>query len=195
MKTDPHHISGEPEEVERRPATPLRRVGQVGLSVINPLSDLGVIYRQGVKPTMTRFGQAWTLLKVLTNPPIPSDSLDWEQAVERSGKTIEHLQTTFKRIRAGWWCLMVIGGVLALVLSGMTLFVDNLPTGTMLRIVITILVLAAFGGLGFVKSLIATYRLWQLQERRVSESEGGTFNDFLAENNWRWQVLTLGAVG
>lgn len=78
-------------------------------------------------------------------------------------------------------------------LSGLVLLAHGLPSGTLLRAVITILVLAGAGGLGFVKTLITTYRVWQLQERRVSESEGGTFKDFLTENHWGRQVLTLGA--
>lgn len=191
MKTDPQNGADLPQSSDKTPSTPLRRVGQVGLSIINPFSDFGVIYRQGVQPTMGRLREAWALLN---HQSVPSESLDWAQAVARSGRTFEQLNTTFTRIRFAWWCLMVIGGGLAVVLSGLALLAHDLPSSTLLRVVITILVLTGAGGLGFVKTLITTYRLWQLQERRVSESEGGTFKDFLAENHWVRQVLTLGAV-
>ncbi|MBJ2242809.1 conjugal transfer protein TraX [Pseudomonas sp. MF6768] len=190
MKTDPRNAGEKTQETDKTTSTPLQRVGHVGLSIINPFSDLGVIYRQGVQPTMGRLREAWALLN---HQSVPSESLDWAQAVACSGRTIEQLNTTFTRIRLTWWCLMVIGGGLALVLSGLVLLAHGLPSGTLLRAVITILVLAGAGGLGFVKTLITTYRVWQLQERRVSESEGGTFKDFLTENHWGRQVLTLGA--
>lgn len=190
MKTDPHTASDKSQETEKTPRTPLQRAGQVGLSFLNPLSDLGVIYRQGMQPGMGRLRQAWALLN---HQSTPSESLDWAQAVALTGRTSTQLRTTFTRIRFAWWCLMVISGGLALVLSGLVLLTHDLPSGTLLRVVIAILVLTGAGGLGCVKTLIATYRLWQLQERRVSESEGGTFKDFLAENRWGRQVLTLGA--
>lgn len=169
--------------------TKLRKAGLLSLAIINPFSDLGVIYRKGVQPTIGKLKQAWALLNLQS---VASESLDWAQAVARSGRTLEQLETTFKRIRAGWWCVMMVGGGLALMLTGMVLLANDLPSGTLLRAVITILVLAGAGALGFVKTLITTYRLWQLQERRVSEREGGTFQDFLAENRWCRQVLTLG---
>ena len=190
MKTEPRDTDEERQESDKKPNTPLQRVGHAGLSILNPFSDLGVIYRQGVQPTMGRLHQAWALLN---HQSTPSESLDWAQAVARTGKSIEQLNTAFTRIRLAWWCLMVIGGGLALVLSCLALLAHDLPSGTLLRAVITILVLTGAGGLGFVKTLITTYRLWQLQERRVSESEGGTFKDFLAENHWGRQVLMLRA--
>ena len=189
MKTDPRKADETPPQIDNTPATPLRRAGQVGLSIINPFSDLGVIYRQGVQPTMGRLKQAWSLLK---RQSVASESLDWAQAVARSGRTVEQLETTFKRIRALWWCVMMIGGGLALVLTAMVLLAHNLPSGTLLWSVIWMLLLVGLGGLGFVKNLITTYRLWQLQHRRVSESEGGTFKEFQTETQWVRLVFLLG---
>ncbi|ENV3432214.1 TPA: conjugal transfer protein TraX, partial [Shigella sonnei] len=44
------------------------------------------------------------------------------------------------------------------------------------------------------KALIASYRLWQLNERRVSEDEQGTFPDYLqARHGWKqatWLAIT-----
>ena len=190
MKTDSRSTDEKNQDTDKKPDTALRRTGQVGLSILNPFSDLGVIYRQGLHPVMGTLGKAWALLN---HQSIPSESLDWAQAVERSARTVEQLRTTFTRIRFAWWCLMMVGGGLALSLTVMALLAHNLPSGTLFRAVITILVLIGAGALGFVKTLLATYRLWQLQERRVSEGEGGTFQDFRAENHWGRLVLTLGA--
>ncbi len=193
MKTDAKNTDDKADDKtsqsDKKPATPLRRAGRVGLSILNPFSDLGVIYRQGLRPTTGWVRQAWAMLK---QPSTPGPSLDWEQAVKASGKPVEHLQATFKRIRIAWWCVMVIGSGLALSLTVMVLLAQGLPTGTLLRAVMTILLLAGLGGVGFVKTLVATYRLWQLQTRRVSKLEGGTFQDFHAETRWFRKVLTLG---
>lgn len=189
MRTNARNTGDTAQDADKAPGTPLRRVGKVGLSIINPFSDLGVIYRQGVKPSAGRLREAWALLN---RQSIPTQSLDWAQAVAITGKTVEQLRTTFTRIRFAWWCLMVMGGGMAGVLSVLTLLAHDLPTGTLLRAVITVLVLTGAGALGFVKALVATYRLWQLQARRVSEREGGTFQDFRAENQWWSLVLCLG---
>lgn len=175
---------------ENKSATPLRRAGQVGLDLINPFSDLRVIYRTGVLPTIARFK---LLRELLTQRSAVRETLTWEQAVERAGKPIEQLKIAFKRIRALWWFLMAVPGTLSILLLLMVLATKfNLPSGTLLRAGVAILVLAALGCIGFVKALVATYRLWQLETKRVSEEEHGTFKDFLSEARWCRQVLSLG---
>ncbi len=178
---------------ERRTVTPLQRAGRIGLDLINPFSDLVVIYRKGVLPSVDRFK---LLHKILTHQPAAQESLNWEQAVQRAGKPIEHLQKTFKAIRAAWWVLMAVtGGLAALLLLMMMITKLDLPSATLLRAGMALVVLACLSGVGFVKALIASYRLWQLQMRRVSEEEGGTFQHFLSETRWCRQVITLGMAG
>lgn len=196
MKTDPNNTlptgDGAAGSLEKRPVKPLRRAAEVGLAIINPFSDLVVIYRKGVQPT---FDRLQLLREMLTRTPAAGEALSWEQAVTRAGKSVEQLQTAFKRIRAAWWFLMAVPGALSMILLVMVLATKfNLPSGTLLRAVTTFLVLAALGGIGFVKVLVTTYRLWQLEERRVSEEERGTFKDFLSETHWCRQVLSLGMV-
>lgn len=177
-------------KTEKPPVTALRRVGQVGLSFLNPFSDLVVIYRKGVKPTVFKLK---LLSQLLTRSAAAGESLSWAQAVERSGRTVNQLKSTFKRIRAAWWCLMAITGPLSLILLLMVLLANvSLPLGTFVWAVISTVLLAELGAVGFVKALAATYRLWQLETQRVSEAEGGTFKDFLAETRWCREVLTLG---
>lgn len=173
--------------------TPLQRAGRIGLDLINPFSDLVVIYRKGVLPSVDRFK---LLHKMLTHQPAAQESLNWEQAVQRAGKPIEHLQKTFKAIRAAWWVLMAVTGGLAVLLLLMVMVTKlDLPSATLLRAGMAILVLSGLSGVGFVKALIASYRLWQLQMQRVSEEEGGTFKHFLSETRWCRQVITLGLAG
>jgi hypothetical protein len=171
---------------EKKAGTPLRRAGSIGLSILNPFSDLFVIYRKGVKPTVGKTREAFAFFKSQSDP---SELLDWDQAVERSGKTAEQLATNFRRIKICWWSLMMLCGGIALMLLAMMLMNLDLPGETLMRVAKTILLLAIFAGVAFVKALTAVYRLWQLQTRRVSESEGGTFKDFLSQNKWLRLVL------
>ncbi|KPY43973.1 conjugal transfer protein TraX [Pseudomonas syringae] len=196
MKTEPDttkHVDEQSPLDDKHSGTPLRRAGHVGLSILNPFSDLAVIYRRGIKPT----AQKLKLLKTLLTPASATTEADavgvsWSVAVARSGRTIEQLLTSYNRIRAAWWCLMMFSASLSVLLLAMLLANFSLPLSTFLRATVTLLALGAIASLGFVKTLIATYRLWQLQNRRVSVAERGTFNDFLAETRWCRLVLTRG---
>ncbi|POP85042.1 conjugal transfer protein TraX, partial [Pseudomonas syringae pv. avii] len=67
MKTEPDttkHVDGQSPRDDKHSGTPLRRAGHVGLSILNPFSDLAVIYRRGIKPT----AQKLKLLKTLLTP-------------------------------------------------------------------------------------------------------------------------------
>lgn len=188
MKTDRSETGSDSQTDEKTTRVPWKRAGSLGLTILNPFSDLGVIYRKGVKPTV---GNARAALAFLKSRSDSSESLDWAQAVERSGKTAEQLATNFRRIKICWWSLMMLCGGIALMLLAMMLFNLDLPGDTLMRVAKTILLLAIFAGVAFVKTLTAVYRLWQLQTRRVSESEGGTFKDFLSQNQWLRLVLTF----
>ena len=45
---------------------------------------------------------------------------------------------------------------------------------------------------GLSQSLIASFRLWQIRNRRVSQAEKGTFRHFLAESNWFSEATGIG---
>ncbi|WP_162881318.1 conjugal transfer protein TraX [Pseudomonas coronafaciens] len=173
---------------------PLRHAGQVSLAILNPLSDLTVIYRRGIKPSWEKL----KLLKSLLTPTSATTDEDavgvsWSVAVARSGRSIDQLLTAYSRIRTAWWCLLMVSISLSVLLLAMLLLANfSLPLSTFLRASAMLLVLGAVASLGFVKTLIATYRLWQLQEQRVSVAERGTFKDFLAETRWCRLVLTMG---
>jgi hypothetical protein len=173
----------------KTPVTALQRAGRVGLDLINPFSDLIVIYRTGVQPTVARFK---SMREMMVRRAAAQESLSWEEAVRRAGKPVDQLQKTFKITRGLWWALMAVPGILAVMLLVMLAATKlDLPSVVLLRACIAELVLATLSAVGFVKALIATYRLWQLQTQRVSEEERGTFKDFLSETRWCRQVLTL----
>lgn len=186
MKTDRGKADPDLQTDENTAGTQWKRAGSVGLTILNPFSDLGVIYRRGVKPTVGKVREALAFLKSRSDS---SESLDWAQAVERSGKTVEQLATNFRRIKICWWSLMMLCGGLAVMLLAMMLLNLDLPSETLMRVAKTLLLLAIFAGVSFVKTLTAVYRLWQLQTRRVSEGEGGMFKDFLSQNKWLRMVL------
>lgn len=163
-----------------------KRVGQVGLSIINPFSDLAVIYRTGVKPVVLKLQ---ILREQLKRNPTSAEELNWAQAVERSGRSVVQLQNAFRRKRLAWWAAMFVTGSLAVLLLLMTFANSSLPAVTITRAAITDLVLAAAGLFSFVKVLDANYRLWQLASERVSLEECGTFHDYKVENDMWLQVM------
>jgi ABC-type glycerol-3-phosphate transport system permease component len=147
-----------------------------------------------VKPTVARLHQAREMLS--RKPATIEDDgvgISWANAVAATGKPVGQLVAHFKCIRAAWWSVLAITGSLSVILLIMLMLAyDGLPSSTFRRAGMTLLILGSVAFLSFVKTLIATYRLWQLQQRRVSVEERGTFKDFLAENRWCRQVLTLG---
>lgn len=166
----------------------LKKAGRVGLTILNPLSDLGVIYRNAFFPMKKNLDRMKALLQGNAQE---REKLNWAEAVAITGQTAEELMVNFKRIRVVWWVLMATTGMLAIFLILLLLSANDLPQVTSFRSVTATLALMACTSIGFVKTLITTYRLWQLKERRVSEREKGTFQNFLAENNWVQQVLFL----
>ena len=73
-----------------------------------------------------------------------------------------------------------------LLLCGMALAATALPAITLIRILACLLLMSAIAALCASKTLIVSYRLWQLNERRVSEDEQGTFPDYLqARHGWK----------
>lgn len=75
--------------------------------------------------------------------------------------------------------------VLTPVLMSMILLTaSTLPPMTFWRAIIFVVIFAALASLAALKVVICQYRLWQLQQRRVSDEEGGRFSDFLHHAHW-----------
>lgn len=179
-----HQASGSPDPAQK--PTMAKRVGQVGLSILNPFSDLAVIYRTGIKPVAVKLQ---ILREQLKRNPASTEQLNWAEAVERSGRSVAQLKKAFRRKRMAWWSVMFVTGSLAVLLLLMTLANSSLPAMTITRAAITDLVLAAAALFSFVKVLDANYRLWQLASERVSLEECGTFLDYKVENDVWLQVM------
>lgn len=117
--------------------------------------------------------------------------LTWEEALQASHRSADELDRCFRRRRTVWrfcgWSLLAI----ALFLCGMLFAASSLPQTTFIRVIATLMMTLSGVVLCTSRALIVTYRLWQLHERKVSESEKGTFRDFLADHNgWRNATLT-----
>lgn len=179
----------------QHPAGPsmARRVGRVGLAIINPFSDLAVIYRTGIKPVGVKLGvlqeQMASLRAMRKNKS--KESLTWAQAVASTGQSVAQLQAGFRRLRRIWWLLMVgISPVAVFLLLNILFTASNLPVQTLLRAITVDAALITLAMLSVAKVLNNDYRLWQLASRRVSIEEQGTFQDYAAEQRiWR-QVVT-----
>lgn len=181
-----------PENSDKQERSPVRKAVQVGIDFINPFSDLRVIWQHGARPTVDRVQLAWATLKELFRAREAKPELTWLQAVECSGKPVEVIRRHFKLNQVLWWWLMALTGAVAFaLLTVMILAISDLPGETLLRASIALVILVGLSCVGFVKSLVATYRLWQLDTQRVNLEERGTFHDFLAENQWFRQVVFL----
>lgn len=180
-----------PEGEDNNPTSPWRRAGKVTVAILTPWPEITTLYRRAVLPGWQHLRRIREL--VSARQRTGQERLGWAQAVAATGLTAEQLVRNFRRLRAAWWCLMALTGLLATMLLLMLLAAGNsLPAVTAIRAVVALLVLLSLAGVGGVKTLVATWRLWQLTERRVSRAERGTLRRFLAENRWGRQVLTLG---
>ncbi|HEJ9033285.1 TPA: hypothetical protein SML49_004205 [Serratia marcescens] len=78
------------EHDKQKPAaSSWRRVGKVGVALVNPLSDLGVIYRSGVRPILNNLARARAMIRA--RQQVKREPLTWAQAVAAAGVPIEQL--------------------------------------------------------------------------------------------------------
>jgi len=190
MQNDTQHTAAESavhDITERAKPTTARRVGQIGLAIINPFSDLAVIYRTGIKPIGIK---VQILREQLKRQSASKESLTWAQAVACTGQSVEQLQSGFRRLRRIWWLLMVgISPLAVFLLLNILLTAASLPMQTVLRAIAVEAALIALAMLSVAKVMNNDYRLWQLTAKRVSLDEKGTFQDYAAEHRiWRQVV-------
>lgn len=168
-----------------------KRVGWVALNIFLPASESVSLARY----TGRNLAQLWQRLRDATARR-PADDYrpdSWAQAVADSGTTPARLARHYRRSRWLWWGLMWLTGGPALGLLLMLLVAGtDVNVHGWLRAVGVWLVLAGFAANGFVQVLKVNYRLWQLNEKRVSASEKGSFRAFLQETLWCRQVLSAG---
>lgn len=156
-------------------ASTVKRALTVGIAIINPFSDLKVIYNSGFKPLTLKLKDLIAFVRPRTGPV---EILNFDQAVQRSGKTVAELKISYRRKQLLWSVPMICLGALSLILFSMILLASNLPTVTMIRASASALIMAALAFYSYSRVLGAVYRHWQLINQRVSISEGGTYSDF-----------------
>lgn len=191
MQNDTQHTAAESaanDSAERAKPSTARRVGQIGLAIINPFSDLAVIYRTGIKPIGIK---VQILREQLKRQSASKESLTWAQAVACTGQSVEQLQSGFRRLRRIWWLLMVgISPLAAFLLLNILFTAASLPMQTLLRAIAVDAALVALAMLSVAKVMNNDYRLWQLTTQRVSLDEKGTFQDYAVEHRMWRQVVS-----
>lgn len=170
-----------------------KRAGWIALNIFTPASEIKNMARY----TGNSASGLWERLRVVTSGGKAGDyrPADWSQAIADCGLSAEMLARNFRINRWLWWSLMWLTclpavGMLAMCLLAAT---SGVISGTgWVRIGCVFLVLFMMAATSFVQALAASYRLWQLTEKRVSASEKGSFKDYLSESRWCRQVLSAG---
>ncbi|WP_413484658.1 conjugal transfer protein TraX [Morganella psychrotolerans] len=166
-----------------------RKVAGVGWAILNPFSDIKILYRQCITSPLQHLNRIKILFRGNKDQP---HELTWEQAVANTERSVEELIRNHGHLRKIWWLFMMITGCLSTVLIILLLIsFRDLPEVTIQRAAVTTFILMQLTAIGFVKALLFTYRLWQLTENRVSKEEKGRFSHFIAEAAWCKQTLFL----
>ncbi|WP_099319821.1 conjugal transfer protein TraX [Erwinia amylovora] len=168
-----------------------KRAGWVALNVVLPAWEVASMTRHAGR----NVSRLWQRLREVTAGRGHGDyrPADWAQAVTDSGLTPERLGRNLRISRGIWWGLMwltglpVTGFLLMLLTAG-----SSLGASGWVRVGCVTLVLALLSATGFVQALASDYRLWQLNEKRVSASENGSFQTYLQETRWFRKVMSGG---
>jgi hypothetical protein len=183
--------SQDPSSGARKSKITPKRVGWIALNVFIPAWEVSSVTRHAGR----NVSRLWQRIRDVTAGRGAGDyrPADWSQAVADRGLSPERLARNYRISRWFWWGLMWLTGLPAAGFLLMLLAAGGSVSGTgWLRVGCVLLVLALLAATGFVQALASGYRLWQLQEKRVSASEEGSFQAFLQETRWCRQVLSGG---
>lgn len=176
--------------VKKSPSSVAKRAGWIALNIVLPAWEVSGMVRY----TSRNIRQLWQRLRDVSAGRQPGDYRpeSWEQAVADSGLPVERLRRNLRVNRRMWWGLMwltglPVGGFLLMSL----LAIRALSLNGWLHIVSVLMIMLALSLVGFVQTLALSFRLWQLEEKRVTASEKGGFSDFLSETRWCRQVLSV----
>lgn len=180
-----------PEADPKKARITPKRIGWFALNVFLPASEMSGLARY----TGRSVSRIWQRIRDITAGRNADGYRpdDWAQAISDTGLSPERLARNFRVTRWLWWGLMWLTGLPALGCLGMLLVAGGSISGTgWLRIGSMLIVILLLSAASFVQVLKATYRLWQLTEKRVSASEKGSFQAFLQETHWCRTVLSGG---
>jgi len=182
-----------PDQPKKPPVVTARRAGWFALNVFVPASEVSQVFRY----TGRSAGRLWQRLRDITAGRGAGDYRpdNWSQAVDDTGLSSSRLRRNLRVNLSIWWGLMWLTGLPASGFLVMLLIAaHDVSVIGWLRISIVLLVLGLISATGFVQALGMSYRLWQLDERRVSTSEKGSFRDFLNETRWCRRVFSAGLI-
>lgn len=173
------------EKERRKRPRPARRLMNGAANMVLPVKETGWVIR-AVRHMVNSHRQRLNAALPGAESETAGAELSWADAVAASRCTVPQLALRFTRVRRRWrvafWSLLV----LAALLGGMALHAASLPPVTLVRLLLTLLCMLACSGYCATRALTATYRLWQLREKRVSVEEKGTFRDFLdVHRGWK----------
>ncbi|MGK2894455.1 conjugal transfer protein TraX [Klebsiella michiganensis] len=179
-------------EDNRKPSL-LKRAGKgawFGLNLLLPLSE--------TRRMATTVGTSWRRhlkqVGTLTPPRATGDDkpeqLSFEEAVAASGETREGLRRRFYRRKCLSLTLTALPVMVVAALLTLTVLSGWHSIWLLLRVGVICLALLALTALLFVKTMVCTWRLWQLREGRLSPQERGGFMNFVAEQGWFISTLT-----
>lgn len=183
--------SASPERNAKKFRITPKRVGWIALNVVLPAWEVS----SWTCHTGHNISRLWKRLREVTSGRGAGDyrPTDWMQAVADSGRTPERLAHNLRISRWIWWGLMWLTGLPVMGFLLMLIAAGSSIGGTgWLRVGCVMIVLMLLSATGFVQALAVSYRLWQLTEKRVSVSEGGSFQAYLQETRWCLQVLSGG---
>lgn len=156
-------------------------------NMILPLSEGKTILKQttkSFKSTKEKLSIITEEVKKQSETSIHDSRSSWAFAVKESGRTIEELNYLFLKRKYIW----LIFFYLCIALTCFSIWSLIFVTFEINRLfaVTTYICLTFFT---LLKAIICEFRLWQLQEKKVSEKEKGTFKYFLKENNFLKKTL------
>ncbi|WP_061800078.1 conjugal transfer protein TraX [Serratia ficaria] len=181
------------ESAEQQPRTTAarraRKALSLSVSVLTPINDMRRIGTDVTKSVTTNIARLKEFRRESRQEK--REKLSFEQAVSASGYSLPQLMWKFRFLKRLWWVVAGLFTVLTpMLLVMMLLAASTLPALTFWRAMIFVFIFAALASLAALKVVICQYRLWQLQERRVSDEEGGRFSDFCHDTHWIRDALT-----
>lgn len=175
---------------KNRKFTP-KRAGWLALNIIVPASEVAGMARY----TGRNLSRLWQRLREVASGRGAESYRpeSWSQAVADTGLPPEQLSRNFRISCWFWWSLMWLTGLPAVGFLMMLIAAGSSVSGTgWLRVGCVLMVMFLLAATGFVQALAVSYRLWQLTEKRVTDTEAGSFQAFLQETRWCRQVLSGG---
>lgn len=175
---------------KKPPASMAKRAGWIALNLVLPAWEVSGLVRYTARNTR----QLWQRLRDVAKGRQPGDYRpdSWAQAVADSGLPVGRLRRNLRVNRRMWWGLMWLTGLPVCGFLLMSLLaIRALSLNGWFHIVSVLMIMLSLSLVGFVQTLALSFRLWQLEEKRVTTSEKGGFSDFLRETRWCRQVLSV----